>query len=588
MIFSGVILIIGLGVPVRFGDDGGPYVGIQCEPNYRVRIARFCAILCSAGCGCFPGRLENAIVTSTWGEAFVIQPDHSHLFGRIQLWFAQRIRPTSQGENVRAFYGIIIGLCLLSLANVALADSFSDRFEDVTLRIDYNHTGNSTEEIVSLDQMWRQGTWAGSRTRLIDELNLGRYYAKAFDAESGDLVWSRGFDSYFGEWKTTDKAGAGQRRTYHESALMPYPKMPVVFTLEARQKDNSLLEVFRMDVDPADWRIRRDALPEGVTVYETAVHGDSHSRVDIAIVGDGYTADEADKFAADAERFAKAMLEHEPYKSMADNFNIWGVLKPSQETGCDEPSRGIHRNTALGSTFDSLDSERYLLTEDNRAIRDVAAHAPYDVLYIMVNHERYGGGGIYNLFCTFTSDNVWSEYVFLHEFGHSFAGLADEYYSSSTAYNDFYPAGNEPNERNITALHDPAEVKWKALLSEGTPLPTAWDKSNFDKMDADYQVKRQSVNNRIAELMTSGADESEVEKAKAEGERLSVEAQTKIDAWFDRNATQGKVGAFEGAGYSSEGLFRSQLDCIMFTKGIKSFCAACDRGIHEITERYLE
>jgi len=369
---------------------------------------------------------------------------------------------------------------------------------------------------------------------------------------------------------------------------MPYPKLPIVFTLEVRQADNSLGEIFRMDIDPADWRIRRDALPAGVQVYETAVHGDSHGRVDIAIVGDGYTEAEADKFQKDVARFAKTMLEHEPYRSMADKFNVWGILKPSQESGCDEPSRGVHRNTALGSTFDSLDSERYMLTEDNRAIRDIAAHAPYDVLYIMVNHKRYGGGGIYNLFCTFTSDNVWSEYVFLHEFGHSFAGLADEYYSSSTAYNDFYPVGREPNERNITALIDTDNPKWSDLLSNDIALPTPWNKSEFDEMDQAYQLKRYEINNRIAVLMNSGAPADEIEAAKKEGEELSVNAQSKIDAWFDRNDTQGQVGAFQGAGYASEGLYRSQLDCIMFTKGIKSFCAACVQGIHEITERYLE
>ena len=437
--------------------------------------------------------------------------------------------------------------------------------------------------------MWRQGIWAGSRTRLVDNLNLGRYYAKAFDAASGELLWSRGFDSYYGEWKTTAKAAAGTRRTYHESALMPFPKQPIIFTLEVRQNDNSLAEIFRREIDPMDWRIRRDALPEGVIVVKSAVHGDSHPRVDIAIVGDGYTAAEEDKFRADVDRFAQTMLNHEPYLSMADRFNVWGVLKPSQESGCDEPSRGVHRNTALGSTFDSLDSERYLLTEDNRAIRDIAAHVPYDVLYIMVNHERYGGGGIYNLFCTFTSDNQWSEYVFLHEFGHSFAGLADEYYSSSTAYTDFYPAGREPNERNITARGgDLAQLKWNKLATEGVALPTPWQKEQYDQMDRAYQQVRGRINDEIAGLMTSGASATDVEKAKKRGEELSKTHQDEVDAWFQENETRTWVGAFEGAGYATKGLFRSQLDCIMITKGIKPFCAACERGIREITERYGE
>jgi hypothetical protein len=317
------------------------------------------------------------------------------------------------------------------------------------------------------------------------------------------------------------------------------------------------------------------------------VHGDSHPRVDIAIVGDGYTTDEEDKFRADVDRFAKTLLGHEPYRGLADSFNLWGVLKPSQETGCDEPSRGVHRNTALGSTFDSLDSERYLLTEDNRAIRDIAAHVPYDVLYIMVNHERYGGGGIYNLFCTFTSDNQWSQYVFLHEFGHSFAGLADEYYTSNVAYTDFYPTGYEPRDRNITALADPAALKWSELATGGS-LPTEWNKAAYDAMDIAYQEKRGAINKRIAELMRSEATKDEVAALVAEGEKLSLDHQKEVDAWFAENPARDVVGAFEGAGYSSEGLYRSQLDCIMFTKGLKPFCAACRRGIVEIIEVYGE
>jgi hypothetical protein len=307
----------------------------------------------------------------------------------------------------------------------------------------------------------------------------------------------------------------------------------------------------------------------------------------VAIVGEGYTAEQVDKFTADVKRFAQVMIGHEPYASYRDNINVRGVLLPSEETGCDEPSRGVHRRTALGCTFDSLGSERYLLTEDNRAMRDIAQAVPYDVLYIMVNQERYGGGGIYNLFCTFTSDNQWSEYVFVHEFGHSFAGLADEYYTSNVAYTDFYPRGTEPSERNITALLDPENLKW-ADLATGGALPTGWNKAEYDAMDAAYQQVRGKLNDRIGRLMREGAPELEIAQAKARGEQLSLEHQQEVDRWFAANAARDVVGAFEGAGYSSEGLFRSQLDCIMFTKGLKPFCAACRRGIVEVIERYTE
>ncbi len=490
---------------------------------------------------------------------------------------------------MNALKHLLMTVLIMGTASAALADPvFSHHFHDETMRIDYFHTGNSEEEIISLDQVWRQGTWAGSRTHLIDNLDLGRYYTKIYDADSGELLYSKGFDSYYGEWKTTGLAAEGIRRTYHESALIPFPRRTVEFALEVRQKDMTLKEIYRVSIDP-DWHmIREDALDEDVIVMKAAYHGNPHGCVDIAILGDGYTADEEGKFRDDVQRAADLMLSYEPYKSMADKFNIWGVLKPSQESGCDEPSRGVHRNTSLGSTFDSLGSERYLLTEDNRAIRDVAANAPYDVLYIMVNHERYGGGGIYNLFCTFTSNNQWSPFVFLHEFGHSFAGLADEYYSSSTAYNDFYPAGTEPHERNITALLDPENPKWKNLITPGAELPTPWRKAEYDAMDAEYNKGRAEQNKRIADLMKGGGSEEEIEAAKAAGEAWSKSHQAKVDEWFKGSEFFGQVGAFEGAGYVSRGMYRSQLDCIMFTKGLKKFCAACSAGIREVTERYTE
>ncbi len=481
----------------------------------------------------------------------------------------------------------LLVLALLALASTAAA-GFDDIFHDETLRIDYHHTGDADSEHVGLDQLWRQGIYAGSRVHLIDGLDLGRYYAKLYDTASGELLWSRGFDSYFGEWQTTGPAADGVMRTYHESALVPLPKQPVEFALESRGNDGVLREVFRASIDPQDPMIRRDPPPAGIVIVEAAIGGDPHGCVDVVILGEGYTVDEIAEFEKDVRHFAQVMLGHEPYASRRDRFNIRGVLLPSQESGCDEPSRGIHRRTSLGCTFDSLGSERYLLTEDNRALRDVAQVVPYDALYVMVNHERYGGGGIYNAFNTFTSDNQWSDYVFLHEFGHHFAGLADEYYSSSTAYNDFYPAGTEPGERNLTTLPDPVHGKWGDMMTSGVAIPTPWNKSAYDEMDRTYQKLRAATNQEIARLMRTGAPSDEVEAAKARGEELSLVQQQKVDAWIRANEAYGQVGVFEGAGYMSEGMYRSELDCIMFTKGIKPFCAACRRGIIEVIGRYGE
>jgi len=466
--------------------------------------------------------------------------------------------------------------CLLLLAAAAAAAPFDF---DATLRIDLNHPGRADEDVYALDRLHREGPWPGPRADLVHGLGLGRSLAELRDPDTGAVLWSRGFDTYCGEWQTTAPAAAGVWRTYHESVRTPFPSEPVTLVLQVRGDDGAYAEVFRLDVDPDDVEIRRDPPDADLQVVEAHVGGEPPHVVDVVILGDGYTVKDAKKFDADVRRFAAALLSVEPFASLKDRFSIRGVLKPSQERGCDEPTRGVHRNTALGCTFNSLGSTRYLLTEDNRAIRDAARAAPYDVLSVMVNHERYGGGGIYNLFNTFTSDNQWSEYVFVHEFGHGFAGLADEYYSSSTAYEDFYPEGFEPAERNIT--RDPqARGKWGDLVTG--PAPTPWNKAEYDAMDADYMEKRAAANARIAALMTGGAAQAEIDRAIADGEELSRSHQEKLDAWFARQPEFGRIGVFEGAGYSSEGVYRAELDCIMFTKGLKRFCAACARGIGEV------
>lgn len=465
---------------------------------------------------------------------------------------------------------------------------FDATFIDRTMRIDYFHTGDAEQELAALDRVYEQGIWAGSRLRLTDRFDNGRYCAKVYDAANGALIFSKGFDSYFGEYKTTAQALKGVKRTYHESVLIPYPKKPVRFELEVRDRKNVLHSFFSQEIDPESVSIVKEKLIPRVQVLTIIENGDPQAKVDIAIVAEGYSIAEEDKLRRDLERAAGVLLSQEPYKSFHQRFNVLGVFLPSAESGCDEPRHGLYRNTALGATFNSLGSERYLLTEDNRMLRDIAAHVPYDALVIMVNHKRYGGGGIYNLYCTFTTDNQWHAYLFLHEFGHSFTGLADEYYTSSVAYNEFYPQGVEPVEANITALVDPESLKWKNLVSRDVELPSPWEKADFDRMDMDYQKVRQEVNERIAKLKREGAPSAEVEKAEEESERLSLEHAEKMDAYLAASRFRGKVGAFEGAGYSSRGLYRPMVDCLMFTKGRKPYCRVCEQAIIRVIKHYTE
>jgi hypothetical protein len=466
--------------------------------------------------------------------------------------------------------------------------AFEESFLDETMRVDFHHGGNAEIEQVALDRVFRQGSWAGSRTHLLDPLEVGRYVVEVSNPGSGRLLFRKRFDSYFGEYRTTSDAAKGVWRVYHESVLVPFPRAKVRLEIRLRQRDRTHKTLLDTVIDPDAPTIHCEPLGTGVKVLPIHKSGDPHAKVDIAIVAEGYTADQEAKLKADLDRFARLLFSQEPFAAAKDRFNVWGVWKPSQEAGCDEPSRGVWRNTALGASFDALGSERYLLTEENRALRDIAAHAPYDALYIMVNHPRYGGGGIYNLYCTFTTDNQWHAYVFLHEFGHSFAGLADEYYTSSVAYNEFYPPGIEPFEANITALLDPRKPKWADLVNPDTDVPTPWEKPGYDEKDIAYQKVREALNARIATAMRKGAPTPQVDSLKEEGERLSRDHAETMNAYLAQSKFQNKVGAFEGAGYASKGLYRPSLDCIMFSKGTKPFCPVCRAAIQRVIDTYGE
>lgn len=487
---------------------------------------------------------------------------------------------------MKIFANIII---LLIPMFVFANPNFDDYFTDQTMRIDYFHIGDANSELITLDHVYKYGIWAGSKKNLLDNFNQGRYYIKIYDTASGTLIYSKGFDSYFGEYKTSGEAAEGIKRTYQESALIPYPKDKIVFAVERRKRDNQLEEIFSSEIDPAGLGIIRDPVRDkSVKVFKSAENGDSHVKVDVAILGEGYTAVEEAKFKSDLETFTKILFTPEPYASQKDKFNVYGVFKPSEESGVDEPTHLSYKNTTLNATFNSLGSERYLLTEDNKTMRDLAAHVPYDAIYIMVNHHRYGGGGIYNLFCTFTADNQWKEYLFVHEFGHSFAGLADEYYTSAVAYSEFYPRGIEPLEPNITALLDPADLKWKHLATPGIEIPTPWEKAGYDESDLAWQKKRREMNDKIAELKRNGAPADEIKKLEQEYDKLDREQTNKNLAYLKNSKYWGKVGAFEGAGYSSEGLYRPMLDCIMFSKASLEFCKVCDEAIERVIQFYSE
>ncbi len=473
-------------------------------------------------------------------------------------------------------------LALAAIARAGQPGGYAADFTARTMRVDFVHFGDAASESLAVVRILREGEWPGSRVHLVDATNLGAYKAEVWTADGGRLLWSYGFASAFGEYRTTAAAKRGVRKAYEQSVRFPWPRRPVRLVLLRRERDGTYRTMLGTAIDPGDPSIVREGPAGDALVVRPARVAEIHRAVDVVILGEGYTRAQADEYRKDLARFTRVLLGQEPYRSLRSRINVWGVLPYSEEAGCDEPGRGVWRRTALDLHFDALGSPRYLLTQDNRAVRDAAARVPYDTIVIMVNHDRYGGGGIYNLYCTFTAHNRWSAYLFLHELGHSFAGLADEYFSSATAYEDFYPRGVEPPEPNITALLDPSHLKWRDLVSPGTPIPTPWNKAAYERVENAYQKRRQEMNRKIARAMRGGAPDREIVRLRRRADRLAEENARRVRALFARERYAGKVGAFEGAGYAASGLYRPMLDCIMFSRGKKPYCKVCERAIRRM------
>jgi hypothetical protein len=463
-----------------------------------------------------------------------------------------------------------IGL-ILAFA-VSTASVFAAAPPPRTMRVDYFHTGNASDEVYSLDRIVLEPLpWPGNPHRPLDDTNLGKYFFEVVDRASNRVLYSRGFASVYGEWETTDEAKT-LRRTFSESLRFPAPERPVQIVVKKRDPQNAFREVWSFLLDPKDPTIDT-ARPESPgPLLEIQKSGDPRDKVDFLILGDGYTAAERGKFEKDARRLADILFTVSPFKERRSDFNVWALCPPAEESGISRPSTGIHRRTRVGATYDAFGVERYVLTFENRSFRDVASFAPYEFVEILTNSRTYGGGGIFGLYGTVAADSLWAPYVFVHEFGHHFAGLADEYFTSAVAYGPAPAERVEPWEPNATALLDPKNPKWKDLVSEGTPIPTPWKKDEFVKASRESQEKRRKLRaeNRPEDEMDSLFRDEKV----FEGKLLGTDEYS------------GKVGAFEGALYEANGYYRPQEDCIMFTRDDVPFCAVCRRAISGVIDLY--
>lgn len=409
---------------------------------------------------------------------------------------------------------------------------FDAYFTEHALRFEMFQVGHKDRHDIIPAGIYEEPLWPGNRQQPIFPFPYGKQAVRVYDHASGSLIYSFGFDTLFCEYATTPAAARGENRVFPISVRIPKPKARFRITIDQRQRDNSWTTLWEQTLKPTDSSIHRESIEMGDTVLPLQTTGSPDERLDIVFLSEGYTQQDQDKFQQDAQRMTDFLFEHEPYRGARDRINATAIFRPSRESGTDEPGQRRHRNTALHSSFNTLGIDRYLLIEDAHTMHRMAAQAPYDSIVVLVNSKRYGGGAICMDFCVTTVDDALSPFVFLHEFGHSLAYLADEY-TGAVTYSDMYPEGVEPVEPNITRSLDRDAIKWKEFLTPEAPLPTP---TSF------------------------------------RGEGMAIED---------------VVGAFEGGGYLKSGMYRPQAHCAMgnLTQPIR-FCVACDRAIRQMIDYY--
>lgn len=393
--------------------------------------------------------------------------------------------------------------------------NFNSYFEDTSLRIDFVLTGNSEGQSAYLMELKKEPFWGGTKKNLIDDFGYGEYRFYVYDNATRDTIYSTGFCTLFEEWRTTNEAKETSK-AFYQTVTCPFPKSKVDIEIKARERDGTYTSLYKTAVDPDSYSISREN-PKSAEVKKIINNGSSNKNVDIAFIAEGYTKDEQDKFIHDIKRLTNYLFSFPPYDKLKDKFNIWAVEAISEESGCDNPRGDVWVKTAINSSFNTFNIDRYLESYDVKSIRDYAANAPYDQIYILVNSDKYGGGGIFNHFSLTTVDHALSKQVFIHEFGHAFAGLADEYYSSEVAYVDYFNLEIEPWQPNITTLVN-FDKKWKSLLAKDTPIPTP---------------PTDTLN----------------------------------------------VGVYEGGGYMAKGIYRPAIECRMKINEADGFCPACRKAI---------
>ena len=421
---------------------------------------------------------------------------------------------------------ILFLLCLIAVASTR-AQVFADHFADKTLRVDYIFNGNASGQAICLNGLSALPTWAGRKHHLAELPLQGNGQIIMRNAASGKTIYTTSFSSLFQEWLETDEA-RNVTKGFENTFLLPYPLQPVEIEITLLDPRRNVRASMKHIVHPNDVLIEQKGNSH-ITPHKYLLHNDSPEKcIDVAILAEGYTLQEIQTFYEDADIACKSIFDHEPFKSMKKRFNVVAVASPSTDSGGSVPRLNEWKHTAFGSHFSTFYSDRYLTTSRVKAIHDALAGIPYEHIIILANTEEYGGGGIYNSYTLTTAHHPMFRPVVVHEFGHSFGGLADEFFYDNDVMTDTYPLDIEPWEQNISTQVDFA-AKWKDMLSENTPVPTPAEVSE------NYPT-----------------------------------------------------GVYEGGGYSAKGIFRPAENCRMRTNEYPAFCPVCQRALRRIIEFYTE
>lgn len=400
---------------------------------------------------------------------------------------------------------------------------YDDYFTEKTMRFDFTHFGDKYSEEIGFDKIIEEGDWAGTKINLIDPFNYGNYKFILKDTDSNKEIFSMGFSTLFMEWQTTEEAKT-VKKSFEGSVRFPFPKSKATLEIYRRDKRGNFVKKLEYNIDPQSYFIVKE-MKYKFPNFKVHYSGNSNQKLDIVFVPEGYTKDEIGKFKKDCERLSNALFSYEPFSNYENSINIWGVEAESKDSGTDIPGENVWKNTIMSSNFYTFDSERYLMTTNYFDVRNIAANAPYDQIYIIVNTSKYGGGAIYNYYSLTGADHKLAGQVFVHEFGHGLAGLADEY-SGDDTYQDFYPLDVEPWEPNVTTLVN-FDSKWKSMLDKDTPIPTP-----------------------------------------------------------SNDEYKSKLGVFEGGGYVSKGVYRPSVNSLMNSFSVNEFNPVCKKVLSDFINYY--